>query len=354
MNVHAPVKVDQYAWWKAALNGTRGPIHEGEPQPGFYRARSKNKQTGVETLTAVAFWYAGGEIKPENLRVQIGTRDPARPGSEDLQRATDAWPFISKEPVSHAAWTGVVKEGKPWPDQHVNEKAAPAETSSTQPLDDKATSHGAGAADQSELTPQAKLKAEIETAKQGLSRYVKRGEDGKEISLIDSDDMAGAAQSLRDTLNKLSTRAKKAREDANRPHNEAIRANGAIWSPLESEAKKFAEMLRDGPMKAWETHKREQLAAAAKAAQAASEASGTKVEPKPNTPAPASKIKGATGKAASVSTVKIAVIHDQAKVYEHFKDNEQVKAILQALANAAVRAGIEVAGTTVAEDVAIK
>lgn len=350
MNVHAPVKIDLFAWWKAALKGERGPIHDGEPEQGFYRHRTKNKQTGVETLYAVAFWYAGDIRTPENIRCQVGGQILK---GEQLQRTIGAWPFISKEPISHKTWMAVVA-GQPWPDQHVTEKAAPASEASNQPLDAGATSQGAGAADQSELTPQARLKVEIEKAKAGLANYVKRGEDGRAVNLIDSDEKAGAAQMLRSSLLALSNKAKKAREEANRPHNEAIRANGLIWSPMETEAKSFADMLRDGPMKTWELHKREQQAAAQKATQAATNAVGAPMQVASNAPAPSAKIKGATGRSARVEETFIAVIHDQALVYEHFKDNEQVKAILQGLANAAVRAGIEVPGVTKEKDVNIK
>ncbi len=333
-----------FDWWKSALKGIRGPISEGEPMQGYYRSRVKNKQTGEETLRAVAYWYRG-----DRLCCQVDTRLME---GEQLQRWVGYWPYVSKEPVTYEAWAGVVKEGKPWPDQHVIEKAAPAEAS-TQPLDANGTPPAAGAAEPT--TPEGKLKLEIETAIKGMTRYVKPNEKGEPLNLIDSDDMSGAAQSLRATLLALSNKAKKAREDANRPHQEAIRANGTTWNPLEAMAKTAADALRDGPMKAWELHKRQQAAAAATATQAATAANnGTPVQVASNAPAPAARIKGATGKAASVSTVKVATITDIDKVFAHFRDNEQVKAILQGLANAAVRAGIEVPGTTVAEDVAIK
>lgn len=341
-----------FDWWKAALKGERGQIHDGEPMQGFYRSRVKNKQTGeVTAIRAVAYWWKDGkcfcQIDGEILQ------------GDQLERWIGYWPYVSREPISHETWKIVVKEGKPWPDQHVIEKAAPADTASTPPGGEKPPeATGAGAADQRELTPQGKLKVEIETAIKGISRYVKVGPDGKSVvSQIDSDDMAGAAQSLRDMLNKLSTKAKKAREDANRPHQDAIKANGLIWTPLETLAKNSADGLRDGPIKAWEVHKREQAAAAAKAAQAAAASSAPNTTPPQiasNAPAPSATIKGATGRAASVSTVKIAVIHDLEKVFQHFKDSEQVRAVLQGLSNAAVRAGISVPGVTVTEDVSIK
>jgi hypothetical protein len=92
------------------------------------------------------------------------------------------------------------------------------------------------------------------------------------------------------------------------------------------EAKAGADLLRDGPIKAWEVLKREQAAIAAQTAAVISQASGCKVVPKSNAPAPLAKIKGATGRAASVGAVKVAEITDWNAVYQHFADNEQVKA----------------------------
>lgn len=381
--MNAPIKFDDHTklnWWQSALKGERRPITVNEPMTGYYRARSKNKQTGEEALYAVAYWWHGGNCFCRvNSPGVVGTQ-PTLQGDR-LQRMIDSWPHVSKEPISYDVYLSVVA-GNPWPDQHVAPKAAPADVASTLPSGGTTEATVAGAADpyvtcagcprfddcrenrrcwdhaNQAQTPQGVLKREIEAARAGIIRYVKRGENGEPVSLIDSDDMSGAAQTLRASLLALSNRAKKAREEANRPHNDAIRANGAIWSPLEAAAKAAADGLRDGPMKAWEVHKRDQLASATKAAAAATAAvghsSGVPFEPKSNAPAPSARIKGATGKAASVSTVKIAVIHDQDAVYAHFKSNDQVKAILQGLANAAVRAGIEVPGVTVAEDVAIK
>jgi len=353
-----------FDWWKSALKGIRGPISEGEPMQGYYRSRVKNRQTGEETLRAVAYWYRG-----DRLCCQVDTKPME---GEQLQRWVGYWPYVSKEPVTYEAWSAVVKEGKPWPDQHVIEKAAPAEAS-TQPLDANGHPPAAGAAEPlhgaepamthtdasngkpvGQLTPQGQLKMEIDAAIKSMSRYVKPGEKGEPVNLITSDDMAGAAQSLRDALNKLANKAKKAREEANRPHNDAIRANGLIWSPLETMAKDAGIALRDGPMKAWEVHKRDQQARANIAAQAASAASGQTVAPRSNAPAPSAQIKGATGKAASVSTVKVAEIEDIDKVFQHFKNDAQVRAILQGLATAAIRAGISVPGAIEKEDVAIK
>lgn len=364
--MNAPVQLDdptKLNWWQAAIKGDRRPITE-DPMTGFYRARRKNKQTGEERLYAVAYWW----IKQSDGKFKCFCKVDAGPTltGEQLQRMIEAWPHVSKEPIKYDVYQAVIA-GKPWPDQHVDEKAAPAESANKplpQAADANATSSEAGAVDQQEPaqenaepideSPQGILKREIERAKAGVSRYVSVEPGKAALYKINSDEMLGAAQDLRSKLLALANRAKKAREEANRPLNEKIRENGKIWSPLEDEAQRHANWLRDGPMKAWEQHKRDQQAAAAKAAAAAAGVDGTPVQPKSNAPAPSAKIKGATGKTASVSTVKVATIEDQDKVYQHFRENEQLRAILQGLANGAVRAGIDVPGVTVKEEVSIK
>ncbi len=32
---------NDYAYWRDALTGKFGPIHDGDPQPGFYRLRRR-------------------------------------------------------------------------------------------------------------------------------------------------------------------------------------------------------------------------------------------------------------------------------------------------------------------------
>src|SRR4051794_28346104 len=119
--MNAPAKFDdptKLYWWTAALKGERRPMTE-DPMAGFYRARSKNKQTGVETLFAVAYWWHNGRCF---CRVNGG---PTLTG-EKHERMLAAWPYVSKEPVQYDVYQAVIA-GKPWPDQHVAPKEDPAE-----------------------------------------------------------------------------------------------------------------------------------------------------------------------------------------------------------------------------------
>ena len=50
---------DEFAWWRHALAGTIGPIHENEPQPGYYRVR----ESKAGPFLAVALWREKGEMR---------------------------------------------------------------------------------------------------------------------------------------------------------------------------------------------------------------------------------------------------------------------------------------------------
>lgn len=334
MNAPANLQFDDpktLVWWNRALRGERGPITADEPMTGYYRARSLNKQTGEEKLYAVAYWWHQGRCfcKVNGGETLTG---------EKYEKMLASWPHVSKEPIKFDVYQAVIK-GQPWPDQHVAPKAAAAEAST--PLDAQSPTTAtptAAAAEPVDETPQGHLRRNLNALKAGASRYQK----------IESEDMAAACGDLIGQLSKIHTKAKKVREDANRPHKDVIDANNAIWKPIEDEAEATYKSLKKGPIAVWEKFKRDQADAAAKASQAANAPIAS------NAPAPASKIKPATGRALSVQETKKAVIADYDAVYAHFKDDLQVKAILQGLANAAVRAGIEVPGTTTEKDVDIR
>src|SRR5690606_829584 len=87
-----------WAWWQAALEGNFGPMHEGEPQQGYYRTRFKGGQ-----WEAVALWRgANGE-----WNAMRGDRmvDPA-----------DTWNFCRTHPVSYEAYQRAI-EGAGWDDE---------------------------------------------------------------------------------------------------------------------------------------------------------------------------------------------------------------------------------------------
>lgn len=313
---------DQFAWYKEAIDGRRGDITD-EPMSGFYRNRRRGQQA-----EAIAYWR---DTKNGNLRCQIDGEDV------DEMRARETWPFASKEPIAHEMFKAKMSTGK-WPDM---DDAA----FSTLPLSREVVGGNNPPADSLDI-----LREQIESAKAGAVDYSK----------ISDDQTAAKAQSLRSRLLELSGSADKKREAEKRPHFEAGKAVDEKWQPLVKMAKAAADSIRSA-LSAWETEKdrktREVFRLAEEARRKAedeakaAEAAGLPAAPIPPPVAPpvqvSAPIKGAYGRAGSVKQIKVAVITDQAKVYETFKDRPEVIELLRKLSQKAIDDGYDVPGITV-------
>ena len=303
---------DQFDWWRAAIAGTRGDIQEGEPKAGFYRSRRKGEQA-----KAIAYWY---DTKNGSLRCHVDGADVPD------QAAREQWPFAAKEPITHEFYMVKRDTGK-WPDMDDSAFSSLPQSrevigNNNPPTDDATV-----------------LKEQIEAAKGGVGDYAK----------IANDETAAKAQSLRSRLLELSATAEKKHKAEKQPHLDAGRAVDQKWFPLRDLAKGAADAIRSA-LSAWETEKDRRAREAMRVAEEARRKAEETGKPAPTPvapPAPATPIKGAYGRAASVKQIRVATIVDQAKVYEAFKDNEAVKELLRKLAQRAVDDGYDVAGVTV-------
>lgn len=306
---------DEYFYWREALDGRFGPVHDGEAQCGFWRTKRGEP---------VAIWR-------DNLGL-LWAREAARtvdPG--------DIWSWCCTGPVTYEAYKSKI-DGQPWPDVDENIVTAPPAMGHNAPVDDFEV-----------------LSDQIASALAGVGKYAK----------IEDDETSAKAQSLRARLNELSGQADKKRAAEKKPHLEAGNAVDAKWQPKVKEAKAGADKIADA-MSAWETAKAreedrrraETLAADRKAereAQAAIEAG--KPAPPPlapaepiAAPAPVSTIKGGYGRAATVKAVKtVTAITDWPALYAFLKDHAELKDLMTKLAQRAVNAGLEPPGCTIEE-----
>jgi hypothetical protein len=300
---------NEFQWWQNALAGKRGQIHDGEPQSGYYRQRTSHGKPGSTAAgpwEPVAYWKdsATGEQRCHVNGRAIG-----------LQRALEMWPFVSKNPITDAAYWHRIDTGK-WLDE--DEGAA-------------ATRNGPDI--DPETDPVGSMKAEIEKAAAGAVAY----------KTIDSDEQSAKAQTLRSALTALSGKADKARKAEKEPHLQAGRDVDAKWQPLVNQASTIANDIRRA-MEAWENVKRDNARLAAHAAEkAAREAqeAGKPAPPPPaqNTPAPAMQIRGASGGAASVGTRKEIKSIDLQKCWEKLGGLPEVYNLFMDLADKAISAG---------------
>ena len=84
---------DQWQHWRNALVGNVGPIHENEPQSGFYRVKND----------PVAIWRDGDDLFAERA---------GRPVAD----VCALWTYAAKWPISCELYEAVAERGEPWPD----------------------------------------------------------------------------------------------------------------------------------------------------------------------------------------------------------------------------------------------
>jgi hypothetical protein len=207
------------------------------------------------------------------------------------------------------------------------------------------------------------LRDQIEAAKQGAEAYAE----------IDSDDMAGKAQSLRARMNELAGNVDKQREELKAPHLKAGKAIDAEWMPLVKEAKGVADWLAKaiGAFRDRQRLERQRLELerqreeaarqreeeqARETARAALEAGRPVVIPPapeplpPLPPPPDDRVKGGYGRAAHVTTVRVVTaITDQDALYQFMRDHPDLRKCLLDLAQRAVKASREPPGVTIEE-----
>jgi hypothetical protein len=337
--------VGPWAWWQAALKnpaaiGKTLPVHDGDAQQGYYRA--KNRDKGFDP---VAIFYPEGS---EQLVAYRAGREV---------RAEDIWSWCCRYPVSYEAYNAAL-EGKGWPDDD-KVVAAQLATPATAPAAEPTVGDNSGDVDEATT-----LKDQIENALAGMKAYEK----------ISDDKTAEKALSLRNRLNELSRDADKIRTREKEPHLEAGKAVDSKWQPLVKKAKAGADQVRDA-MSAWETVKlqrrreeerkqQEAARAAEEARRAAEPATGEqhgeaavleapKVDVQPD--AAPSTIRGSYGKAASVSAKTVVdEVTDWQALAVYMSSHKEAQTLLLQLAQRAIDAGRSVPGITIKEVAAVR
>lgn len=325
--------VGPWAWYQAALKnpaavGKTLPVHENEPQQGYYRVKNRDK-----VFEPVAIFYPEGSSELVAYRA----------GRE--VRPDEIWSWCCRYPVTFEAYTAAV-DGKGWPDE---DKVVAAQVKPPEPT----VGDNSGDVDEAET-----LKDQISAALAGMKAYEK----------VEDDATAAKALSLRNRLNELSGQADKIRVKQKEPFLEAGKAVDAKFQPLVKSAKAGADKVRDA-IGAWETvklqaeRKRQRDAEQARIAaeQAAREQQGeTAVVDAPTAAAPVAAapaaIKPSYGKAASVQAkIVLDEVTDWTALYTYMSNREEVQALLRQLAQKAIDAGrTNIPGITVREEAKVR
>lgn len=302
---------DQYDFWRRRMAGEVVPIHDGEPQAGFYKLRTRDGN-----WQPVAYWFG----KDGALRCRVGARDI------DEQTAAERWPYASKTPISHEVYKAVIN-GELWPDQHesvvrdrINSDAAPADDSFDA------------------------LKDRIEDLARDAQNLIEAGP-------AHDQNAADRASDLANRLAELQKTADAARAAEKKPHDEAAAAVQAKWKPLLGTAdiyRRIKEAVITPFLVGEEKKRRLAEAAARRAAEEAAKAGQPIPEPQAQRAAP----KAGSGGRRSVAlrTVNVVTITDRAALLAFFADNPIITEALQKMAEKATAAGVTVPGVTVTEE----
>jgi hypothetical protein len=303
---------DQYSFWRRRMAGEVVPIHDGEPQAGFYRLKTRDGN-----WQPVAYWFA----TDGSLRCRVGGKDI------NEQTANERWPWASKTPITHDVYKAVVAGG-PWPDQHEGVTR------------DRANSDGAP--DEGSFDG---LKDRIEDLARDAQALIDAGPAPDQSA-------ADRASDLANRLAELHKSADIARAAEKRPHDEAAKAVQAKWTPLMGVAeiyKRIKASVITPFLVAEDAKRRAAEMAARKAAEEAAKA-GAPI-PDPVTMQRAAPKAGSGGRrSVALRTVKVITISDRAAVLAFFANNDQVTEVLQKLAEKVTAAGVTVPGIIVTEE----
>lgn len=311
-----------WQWWQDALAGKAPAIDANTPQCGFYKKRDGK----------------GGKWLPVMIRFDDNGALRCRVGDDSAADPFDVWTWCAGNPVSKEAAKVAFETGSFPGDVEL----APV-------------GHNSG-----DLSLAEQIRDYAATA---LGWLNKAGVKDKQSS-----DMAA---NYRAELLRLSKEADRERETEKRPHDEAAKAVQAKWKPLIDEATGAANTLRDELTKwmraeearleaerraKWEAEQKEAAAERKRiederAALMRDDPISALTSPEPELPAapqPPEPVKvnagGQRGRAAGLRTVTKYVVTDHTKALAFFAESEDVRELVQKLADRASKAGVAVPG----------
>jgi hypothetical protein len=295
---------DPWQWWADKLAGKPVQMNPGNPHAGFYRMPRKAFYGARRTFTPVAYWPSpNGKMN-------------CRFGDDDVtpERGEEIWERVGNHPVSEQAYRAVAQDNQPWPDEHelvpMGDNLGPEDEDTFEALQDKI---------------------------ENLAREADQRISGPAIG---DQDEADRIANLSDRLAELWKKSDTIRKAERKPHDEALKAIQLKWVNVLLKAETYKQ-LKYKLLTPWLTRLQEAQKKEAEAAAAAGEPAAADAR-RPRA--------GTRGRAQSLKTFKRAEIEDYEKALTFFKESQDVKDLVQELANRAVRAGITVPGTKVIEE----
>jgi hypothetical protein len=267
-------------------------VHEGDPQPGFYRRKRK----GGAWDPAAIFWH------DDKLVCVIAGR---------VYDAAEQWTRLYPNPITEDVYRAVAEGGEPWPDI-----APPVQHGSNMPAD-----------------PAEALRMQLEGEDAEIERWLATNPIRDEAAASRAADWSKRVAELAET-------AKRHLKEDRKPFDEGLAKVRSTWTPLEDWGTRLKKRLKE----AVEPYLKEKARREAQE-RAAALATGAPAVPRAQNPNV-----GNTGKKVSLRTYRTAVITDYDAFLAFVKDWDEVRQFMQTLADRAARAKAEMPGVQIKED----
>lgn len=315
----------KYIYWQDKLAGKNPPVHEGEPQPGFYR----KKQKGGPSIP-VAIWEQDGQI------VGLMGNKPL-----DTNGVIDVWTWVCQSPVTYEAYQHFIQTGS-WPD----EIAAPGIGHNSAPASDDPYEALLQEWKQEEEQAREILKQPIRTQEQAdiaaawtkrLSSIAKRAAD---LHRVEKQPHLDACRQVDDKWRDLKEAPRALSTDIKRALDSFLREQARLEEERQRKAREEAE------------RKKREAEEAARSAQDDAEAERLRKEAEEaEREAKARNASaGRTGSKVALRKFVFAEITDYDALVNALKDREEMRELVQSLANRAAKSGVELPGMKIKEE----
>lgn len=279
--------------WRANLAGENPPIHEGDPQPGYYRMRDGKNGPWLP----VAIW----EHEERGLVARVG---------DQMRDPMEIWTWVAGNPVAKEDAKFAFANGR-WPDE-------PAGIGHNAPPEETLTDEIARVAEQAEEW--------IEKAKK-----------------IEDEKTANMAGNYISALRDLRKKAEAERKREKQPHLDAARAVDALWKPVIDRADGAISRLRRA-LTDWMRRKDAEERQKAREAQKKLDEAALPGEIPPEVVPKKVAVGGARGKKITMRERTVFEVVDYDKALDALKDEPEIKAAVQKLAARKMRSGEKVPG----------
>lgn len=316
---------DSYTYWRNALAGNFGPVHDGDAQNGFYRKR-ESKDGGF--LPVAIFDHEGGKVALLNGKV-------TDPGA--------LWSWVCDKPITEAAYTRATA-GEGWADEPPKPKlsnlpddpceALTIEFAAEREIAEEFLKQPVTAKDQADQV--AVLTKRLSTIK-GKATDLHKVE--KQPSLDEGRLVDDKWRSLKEEPDTLS---KKLKRHLDAYLLEQDRLERKRQAEARTEAERKQREAEEAAKTAAATGNGEDEAEAERAAEAAQQAE--------REAAARNATAGRTGAKVALRTFVSATITDFDALLMALKDRPEIQECVQTLANRAAKSGVALPGMQITED----